>query len=383
MTTGAQRAAQQEAAQFKFKVQEHRRDVAARPVPPGTVGVCRADGWDVSTEHLNGDFDLDTPVGQELLRRLIAQQPSVLDSLRTWDSVAAVPSMTAPSRPAPARPGPRPENDLPPWLHDYLFGQWGGNGLGSETRAATVGPGNVVGNALGAAQTAAYLGMQGQTASRLAAGAQQIASGAARTIRINSFIELYNANQGKGRPRLRLRIRGLPVTVATPIAGFASWRSNAKGTVHSTRWANPTGQQMRSAGVVAAETRWTRSMGWATGKVGTGLVTFAPTAALDAWNSVEFDIDAAGQRRFRSFDTHKFLISSARNQSGNAAGLAASVASVPLAVAIAGWAGLSIVGAPLVLIGLAAGIAVQVLWNQHGGADFAEREARNVLGAKP
>jgi hypothetical protein len=129
----------------------------------------------------------------------------------------------------------------------------------SEIRSAGVGPGNIIGNGLAAAQTATMMGMQGQTAARLSTAAQQIASGASRTVRINQFMDLYNANQGKGLPRLRLRIRNLPLTVAAPIPE-TQWRTNAKGTTHSTRWAGPTASQVRGAGAVAAESRWARSM---------------------------------------------------------------------------------------------------------------------------
>jgi len=376
MSSPAQQIAQHKAAECKLQVMAHRQAFAREGL---AAGQCAADGWDMCTELLNGEFDLDTAVGQDLLRRLIAQQPSVLHTLRAWEpsvSAARIPMRTAAPRPGP---GPRPEDDLPPWLRNYLFGQWGGAGVGSEIRSAGVGPGNIAGNGLAAAQTAAMMGMQGQTAAGLHAAAQKIASGAARSVRINEFMDLYNANQGKGAPRLRLRIRNLPVTVAAPIAG-AQWRTNAKGSTHSTRWASPTSGQVRGAGAVAAESRWARNMGWSTGKLGTGLITFAPTAALDAWSSIEFDMDAAGNRRMRSFDTNKFLITSARNQSGNALGLAASIAAVPAAVAIAAGVGLTVAGAPLVLIGLVAGLAVQVIWNSAGGADFAEKQARAALG---
>ncbi|UXH80165.1 hypothetical protein [Roseateles amylovorans] len=232
---------------------------------------------------------------------------------------------------------------------------------------------------MAAAQVANFLSAQGQATSRLNTAAQQISSGAARTIRINQFMDLYNANAGKGAPRLRLRIRNLPVTVASAIPA-ADWRTNGKGNTHSTRWAKPTAGQITGAGVVGAERRWAQRMGWASGKMGTGVITFAPTAALDAWSSIEFDLDTSGQRRIRSFDTKKFLVTSARNQSGNALGLAASIAAVPAAVAIGAGLGITIVGAPLVLVALATGFAVQVVWNSYGGADFAENQARAALG---
>lgn len=375
MPSNAQQIACNKAAECRLQVNAHRQTFSRATAADGQ---CAADGWDLCTETLNGDFDLDAPVGQALLTSLLRQQPSLVQTLNTWQPAGAVARPLV--QPASAqRPGLRPEDNLPPWLREYLFGQWGGAGALSEIPSAGVGPGNIIGNGLAAAQTANFLGAQSQTASRLNSAAQQISSGAARTIRINQFMDLYNANQGKGAPRLRLRIRNLPVTVASPIP-TADWRTNAKGNTHSTRWAKPTPGQVAGAGIVAAESRWAQRMGWASGKMGTGVITFAPTAALDAWSSIEFDLDASGQRHIRSFDTKKFLVTSARNQSGNALGLAASVAAVPAAVAIGAGLGITLVGAPLVLVALATGFAVQVVWNSYGGADFAENQARAALG---
>ena len=375
MSTPAQKSAERDATLLRHAVESHRRQVRARPAP-AAVGVCRADGWSVGTEHLDGDYDLDTPLGQEMLRRLVSQRPDVLTTLSAWEPKAFMPVASRPSSPAAARTPTRPEENLPPWMHDYLFGSWGGQGVGSELNAAGVGPGNIVGNAMGAAQGAAYAGMQTGTAGKLAAGAQRVASGAARSVRINDYMELYNANQGKGRPRPRLRVRGLPVQVITPIEGTAAWRSNARGTTHSTRWVNPTPQQMRGAGVAAADARWTRYAGWATGKAGTGILTFAPTLALDTYNAVQFELDAGGKWRASGFDTHKFVIDSAKNQSGNVVGLGASVgagigATVMFGAAVAGW--------PVVLIGLGFGIFAQVVWNATGMNDRAGALAEQAL----
>lgn len=375
MPTSAHQIACNKAAECKLQVNAHRQTFAR--ANPG-AGQCVPAGWDLCTETLNGDFDVDTPVGQALLRSLLRERPALIPTLQTWQPPIAVARPAAPP-PAAPRPGLRPEDDLPPWLRDYLFGQWGGAGTWSEIRSAGVGPGNVIGNGLAAAQAANYIGAQGQTASRLSAAAQQISLGAARTIRINQVMDLYNANQGKGAPRLRLRVRNLPVTAAAAIPA-ADWRTNSRGNTHSTRWAKPTPGQVAGAGVVAAESRWAQRMAWATGRMGTGVITFAPTAALDAWSSIEFDLDASGQRHVRSFDTKKFLITSARNQSGNALGLAASIAAVPAAVAVGVGIGVTFAGAPLVLIALGVGLAVQVVWNVSGGADFAENQARAALG---
>lgn len=375
MSTPAQQAAQRDASLLRHAVETHRRDLRARPAP-AAVGMCRADGWSVGTEHLDGDYDLDTPLGQEMLRRLVAQRPDVLTTLRAWEPKAFVPAASRPAPTAPARTPTRPEENLPPWMHDYLFGSWGGQGPGSELQSAGVGPGNIVGNAMGAAQGAAYAGMQTGTSGKLAAGAQRVAAGTARTVRINDYMELYNANQGKGRPRPRLRVRGLPVQVIAPLEGTAAWRSNARGTTHSTRWANPTPQQVRAVGVAAADARWARYAGWATGKAGTGILTFAPTLALDTYNAVQFELDAGGNWRAGGFDTHKFLVDTAKNQSANAVGLGVSTGIGFVAARAAGSGvaavaaiGLAVTGWPVILIALAGGVVAQVVWSSSGMGD--------------
>jgi hypothetical protein len=87
MSSPAQQIAQHKAAECKLQVMAHRQAFAREGL---AAGQCAADGWDMCTELLNGEFDLDTAVGQDLLRRLIAQRPSVLHTLRAWEpSVSA------------------------------------------------------------------------------------------------------------------------------------------------------------------------------------------------------------------------------------------------------------------------------------------------------
>ena len=125
--------------------------------------------------------------------------------------------------------------------------------------------------------------------------------------------------------------------------------------------------------MAAADARWARYAGWATGKAGAGVLTFAPTLALDTYNSVQFELDATGNWRAAGFGSHKFLVDSAKSQSGNALGLGASVA------VGAGLAAIGVVGAPVIVIGLLAGLAVQVVWNTSGGADWAARQAQRAV----
>jgi hypothetical protein len=61
--------------------------------------------------------------------------------------------------------------------------------------------------------------------------AHAVESGAARTVKINQFMSVYNANtSGKGRPRPRVRITGLPMKVMAPAVLGHDARGAAYGT---------------------------------------------------------------------------------------------------------------------------------------------------------
>lgn len=333
------------------------RSTASPPGLSAVGGYCRADGLIVTFETLDGEYDLDGPLGSEVLRRL---------------SGAGLPSTgLMPASPAVPSPAGRSASQS---LHDYVFGDWGGQGVLSEIRAAGVGPGNVLGNAAGAAQAAEHVRVQSDTARQLQQAARRVATRQAAQVRINAHMTIYDASQGRGRPRLRLRVVGLPMTVVAPAAGQGGWRSNRSGTRLSTRWTAASQPQSRMASNVAAQASWNNRFGWVTGKVGTGVLTFAPSAAIDMMNSFEYEVDARGERRIKRFDSDRFIVASARSQSGNALGLGASIA------AGAGLAAIGFVGAPVIVVGLLAGLAVQVIWNTSGGADWAARQAQKAMG---
>jgi hypothetical protein len=92
------------------------------------------------------------------------------------------------------------------------------------------------------------------------------------------------------------------------------------------------------------------------------VLAFAPSAALDLYNATEVDL---ASRQF-SFNGRQFLVESARSQSGNVLGLAGGAGAVAVVGFVAAGA---VAGAPLVIIGLVTGVAVQVVWNTFGGAD--------------
>ncbi len=355
MTTTAQRSAQKDAHALARQLQSH-GPVTAQPTTTIAGGFCRADGLIVTYETLSGEYDLDGPLGDEVLRRLGGPTgPSM------WPAPVASPG-------AGANGGGASQA-----MRDYVLGDWGGQGLGSEIASATIGPGNVLGNAMGAAQAAEHVRVQAEATRQLQQAAQRITSRQVRQVRINAHMTLYDAAQGRGRPRLRLRVTKLPITVVSQAAGAGGWRSNRAGTRASTRWAPQGTTQARMAANIAAETHWQNRFGWATGKVGVGVLTFAPSAAIDMMNSLEYETDAHGVRRLKRFDSDKFIVASAKSQSGNALGLGASV------VAGAGLAAIGVVGAPVIVIGLLAGLAVQVAWNTYGGADWAARQAQRAV----
>jgi hypothetical protein len=365
MGTAAESQAEHDAARLRSVLASSRRNIPAMAGDQRSSLMCRADAWTARSHTLDGDYALDDPVGQQLLRSLVAQRPEVADILRSWEPKAFV--AAAPAAPAARAPSAAPPAQQRDWFSEYVLGDWGGHGVESEVVSAAVSPTNVLGNAVGAAgtaQVALQRTTQLQTMASLKAGAQRVASGGARTVVINEHMELYNANHGKGRPRVRLRIRGLKIAVLEPIAPEEAWRAGAKGAVQSMRWAQPVGAEMRAAGMIAGNTKWGSSLGklaWATTKWGGGVLAFAPSLALDTYNSVQTQVDASGQRHVK-FDSHGFAVRSATSQSGNALGFAAGVGVGILAGAAlaATW--------PVLLIGLGAGIAVQVVWNSSGMA---------------
>ena len=211
------------------------------------------------------------------------------------------------------------------------------------------------------------------SARRFTEGLRDILAGRVRAVTIAPNIELYNSAQGRQPPRVRLRVRGLPIKVVTqaiPASGgpVTQWRVNGPGTSASLKAGSMTAQQMRNAAVLAGERQLPAALRWASTKTGGGVLTFAPSLALDAYDAIEVDLQTGG----RSFNTQKFLVAEARSQSGNAVGFVGGLAVVAVA-------GVFVAGAPLVIIGLAGGIAFQVLWNWSGAADATGNAAQRAL----
>lgn len=225
-----------------------------------------------------------------------------------------------------------------------------------------MGSGNILGNANSVKSAIAAK----QAAKVLERAEKAILGSANRSIRINDYITLYNGNtSGKGRPRPKIRVRGLPVKVVSPALGTLV-RQGVNGMTAAYK-VQDTMRQAKAA-ALAGESHWGPRMKFFNGRLGGGVLTFGPSALLDAYQSIDYDTN--GKLNFRGKD---FLVASAKSQSGNIAG------------ATVGWltaGGLALVGfvgAPVIVTVLFAGVATQMLWGAFGGADWAEGNARRAL----
>ncbi len=356
--SAAQQAADADAflaAQSYFKHRSQLQSLLnARP------SMCLADGLNVQHQVIDGDFDLDEPVLQQLL-----QGASNGPILR-----AAAPPPRPMRTAAPAGPTAMQRYFAPPPPAGDPFTA---QRLREEVPGAVYGPGNALANS-SAALSGAMRGLaERDIATRLREGIEALRSGHAQRVRLSPTLELYNTASRRRQPVVRLRVRGLPITVvqqSVPAIGGAQnqWRPNPSQNASTLPTRNMTAQQMRNAAVLAADHGQPGWLRWSQGRVGGGVLAFAPSAALDLYNATEVDLRS---REF-SFNGRQFLVDSARSQSGNAVGFAGGLA----AVALLGGA---VAGAPLVLIGLAAGITLQVVWNASGAADGSADLMRRAL----
>jgi hypothetical protein len=320
---------------------EYRKSLPTNSRLVGGVGICRSDGWDISYQQLSGEFDLDEFLGKSMIASAQASSPKATEAR---------------------------------WMEQYLLGDVTGDigteiRLNSELNNAAAGPGNILGN-LNAIKLAGNAAVQTGTTEALQAAARKIESGASRSIKINEYMTLYNANKsGKGRPRPRVRISGMPMRVISPALN-QGMRAAASGANAAMKSADLLAA--RKMGNLASANHWTSKAAFFNGKIGGGILTFAPSAALDIYSSIERDM--AGDLRF---NRNKFLIASAKSQSGNLLGLVGGAGFIAFGTIIFGGAALA--GAPIILIALVGGVLVQATWGSTGGADWAGSAAEHAL----
>ncbi len=353
--TFAQDRAEREAQRMLREVKAYQSILPLNESLQGGVRVCRADGWNLQSEFLDGEFDLDEPLARQL----------------AMSAVAAGKAGNAQSPAAASGPVITQKQETSSWLQQYLFGDPAGEvrtaeRAWSETKNTVAGPGNIVGNAVGV-QQAVNAGLLNRTSDAVKAAARAIETGAASSVKINEYMTLYNANtQGRGPPWPRLRIRGMPVQVVMPALG-----EGAKVGARGIRGGMSVADSMIKAermGKLAAGAHWSGAASFLHNWKGGLFLSVGPSAALDVYSSIEQDV--AGNR---TMNWRKFGVASAKSQSGNLLGWGAGALVGVGAVAIIG------VGAPAVLIGLAVGGVVQVLWGTTGGSNWAESTAQRML----
>ena len=306
----------------------------------GLPSTCRVEAWNLSYQSLDGEFDLDEALAQKLVRSALPNAPT---------------------------------GGLGYWMKHYLLdGPEARAGIDEQLMSAGVGSGNLLGNAnsLRMADSAAV----GRSASKaIHAGTQRILSGAASSIKINEYMTLYNANKsGKGLPRPRLRITGLRVQVVSPAFGEDALRVARNGSMTASM-RKLAMEQTQKVGSLAAGAHWTGKPVIFNGKIGGGALTFLPSAGIDLYHSINRDM--AGNVRW---DHHRFLIDSAKSQSGNAVGFGVGLGVELALVGLVGFA-----AAPAIIVGLIAGIAVQAVWNYSSLSDAAGSMAEQALGTHP
>ena len=102
-------------------------------------------------------------------------------------------------------------------------------------------------------------------------------------------------------------------------------------------------------------------------KVG-GVLTFGPTLINDVLNNYNYNA-----KLDQKFNYKQFAVDTAKNQTGNAVGMAAG-----FGVAIL-FAGGVLAGAPLVLLSMGIGIAASLVYDRSGMDDFVEAKAKKLF----
>jgi len=330
----------------QFRAQSQTRSVARQlecyqqSLPPelrDNAGMCTPQAWHISREYLSGEYELDDPLARHLLA-----------NSATTDEIS--------------------------WITQYLRGGPGGavgtsERFGREMQNAAFGPGNILANA-NTLRTAGMASVHTRTGNSVLAASRAIEAGQARKVRINAHMSVYNANKsGHGKPRPRVYLSSLPVNVVSPALG-TDLRTGASGFSQSLR---PTdGKLADRLGNLSAQTHPVGRPAVLNGRLGSGVLTFAPSAAIDLYNNIVSDVHG-----HRKINWNGFAVASARSQSGNLVGMMGGFVATAIVGGIAGSA--AVVGAPLIVFGLLGGLFLQISWNSFGGADWAGDVAESTL----
>jgi hypothetical protein len=69
-----QQRALRDAELVRGEIEQYRRLLPADSATRGQFGVCRADGWNITFETLDGDFFLDEPLAHRLISMAVSDQ---------------------------------------------------------------------------------------------------------------------------------------------------------------------------------------------------------------------------------------------------------------------------------------------------------------------
>jgi hypothetical protein len=240
----AQQEAQRQAQHALREVENYQKMLPVNYRHHGGGGMCRADGWDVSIRQLEGDFDLDDVLAQQIVASALGSTVSGITPHSSAPSGATTPTDTD-------------------WLKAYLTGDPAGTVMSvdrllSEGKNATAGPGNILGNA-NEVKKAINAAVDKRTSDALQAAVRAMKPGAANgSVKINQYMTLYNGNKtGKGRPRPRLRISGLPMQVITPALGEGARMAAQYGSA-SARALGTSALEAKRLGKFAAGQHWSK-----------------------------------------------------------------------------------------------------------------------------
>jgi hypothetical protein len=328
--------------------------VFARPAAPFSRvpygDTCNViDTLDVFDTTLSGDFALDEPLRIALFRQLALTQPDAAAQLMAVSAGPAAP-------PSPAGPAP-----------DARAADAGFERALQELKKSATDWGNLPGNVQASAEAALREAWRRQAQ----AGFQTLLSAQAPSIRIGRHIVIESRKIGQGGvlragARLQVRITQLPMAVIQQLPAPVVMK--ARGSFGTVRVAarDMAGLNNAAQTIAHARVQSSRLLRGLSSKAGGGVLAFGPSAAIDFYNSARWtgsglDVNWKG-----------FAVASAKSQSGNLVGFASGAAVGAAAVALGA---VSAVGAPVILIGLGAGLVAQALWGL-AGAD--ERAAETV-----
>lgn len=323
---------------------------------------CNAvDTLDAFDTAFSGAFELDEPLRKAWLRQLALTEPDAVVQLL---ALSDAPDPIGPAK--PAQPGSTP-GGLPggaPGQAELLrFLQ--------ELQEASADEGNLAGHAHATLDASLREAWRRQAQ----AGFQSLLSGQAPSLRVGRHIVVEARKIGQGGmlragARLQVRITQLPMAVIQQLPSPVVLKS--RGTVGTLRVGARDAAGLHSAAQTIAHARVQSSqlLRGLSSKAGVGVLAFGPSAAIDFYNSARWT-DGGLEVNWKGF-----AVASAKSQTGNLAGLAGGVLAGGAAV---GLAGISAVGAPVILIGLAGGIVAQAVWGWLGADEAAARAVERQL----